>query len=151
MVPCLAGLLETRYFPVAHFISGENMAKAYFCVLLKDTVNNAVIDLDNLPAGTSSDEVEHFAPQGVDIGLWLKSDLNRAVRVADNIRNGMFDAESCYLISKLASLYENMPPASEQKDLFIAVRSEQTDIVRTSPEVAEETWRKVSNIGRTPA
>lgn len=67
--------------------------------------------------------------------------------MADNIRGMKYDSDAILFITEVASLYENMPPAPQEKDLVVAVLPDQVDIFRTSPEVAEDTWRRFNRLG----
>jgi hypothetical protein len=117
------------------------MTKAFICVLLNE-------GRDVHSAGANANVVAPFSEHGLSMSSWLQSDLLRSAEMIDKIRQGDFDAPTLNFITQFASFVENAPPATEEKDYFIGVTRERCDILRTSPEVAEATWRKVSRLGK---
>lgn len=55
------------------------MAKIYFAVLNGARVVTALLDLENPPAGVTSEIVAHPWQQGVDIGHYLLEDMDRTL------------------------------------------------------------------------
>lgn len=121
------------------------MAKAYLCVVRKSPpASVATIDLEKLPPGASSSIVVDFKNHGVDIGSWLQEDLDRSAKIAENIKNRIYGAEELNFISHVASFFENLPPADEEKDLVFFAIQGQSDILRTSPAVALHTAQGIA-------
>lgn len=119
------------------------MTKAYFCVLDKESKpHSAIVNLDNLPPGATSNIVLDFKDQGAGLGAWLKEDISRAVCVTKHLQDGIFDADALFVISTLASFLENAPPVAEEKHMLIWITPDQVDILRTSEEVALEACTK---------
>lgn len=127
------------------------MSKFYVVVLRPSGVDGCIVDLDNLPTGANSHDVSDPWVQGADLTFWVKEDLDRTARIILNIKNRTFDAEALDFISRLASFWENLPPADEEKDGFLAASQsfDSTRFLRTSPQVAKEMWDGVAKIGKS--
>ncbi|QJD91822.1 hypothetical protein HH213_18030 [Duganella dendranthematis] len=126
------------------------MSKFYVTVLRPSGIDGCIIDLEKLPPGANSHEVSDPWIQGADLTFWFKEDLDRSARIVQNIKNRTLDDETLDFISRLASFWENLPPAEEEKDGFLAASKsfDSTRFLRTSPEVAKEMWESISKIGK---
>jgi hypothetical protein len=117
------------------------MSKAYLLVVdSKFTTHSAFIDLENLPDGANSHDVEDFVKQGAGLVGWLKAHVDEAGDFADYIRNGNFKQEVLNFISILASFFENMPPADKEVDLLIGVTPTDVNIIRVTEEFARNSY-----------
>ena len=125
------------------------MAKIYIMLLNKKSVpKGCILDLDKLPFGAHSNKVDHPWNQGVELTKLVVSDIEQTEQLIFNISNNCIDEETINFITSIASFWENLPPADEEKDGVIAVRagSEEGDFIRTSPEVANEMWTEFSKL-----
>jgi hypothetical protein len=124
------------------------MAKIYFVVVRSNDIGAAVLDLDGLPPGVTSTIVKHPWLQGRDIAQYLHADLDRTYQCLQELAICSLSAASESFFSEVASLWENLPPQTDgqMKDGIFASIGEETHFIRTSPEVALETFQKLRAI-----
>lgn len=122
------------------------MAKIYIALMGADEkVSGCVLDLDVLPPGASSSVVSHPWTQGVEVAAFAKDDVARLSRIIAAIGQGTWGTEAVSFVTAVGSLWENLPPADEEKDglLTVLAPKDRADFVRTSPQVALSTWRQL--------
>jgi hypothetical protein len=129
------------------------MSKIYFVVVRTKDVGSAVLDLETLPTDVNSSIVKHIHHQAEDIGNFLNADIDRALQCVQELAGGSLSALSKVFFSEVASFWENLPPQTdgEEKDgIFASIAVEgntpETQFLRTSPQVALETFRQLKRI-----
>ena len=118
------------------------MAKYFLAASNGQAFHRAILDLDHLPSGASSDLAAHPWKQGLEITGWLEADIERFIRLIDQIASHKYTSETLEFISNLASFWENLPPADVEKHAFLGGAPERVDFVRTSEEVATDMYAK---------
>lgn len=124
------------------------MAKFYLNLLASDDkMYQAAIDLDNLPKGCSPSIVMHPFKHGEEIIRQLIDNEKLATKLISNISTNTFGEEELEFISNIASFWQNLPPATEERDGFIGIAGEKGDFLRPDPASAKELVEKMSKIG----
>lgn len=126
------------------------MAKFYMAVLKDKQVHSAIVDLENLPAGANNGVVKSPWIHGADLVHAMSKDVDTAAELMDRIAAGDFTPEVLDFITQLASFWENLPPADEEKHAILGVFKNRGDFIRTSEEVAKNTWMKFRSINSQP-
>lgn len=125
------------------------MAKIYLALLDEnEQASGCIIDIENLPRGTSNHVVAHPWTQGIELASFVKDDPARFARIIREIGKGAWGGESLSFVTAIASFWENLAPASEEKDgmLTLLVAKDKADFLRTSPAVANSTWHGLMGI-----
>jgi hypothetical protein len=106
-------------------------------------VKTAIFDLDNCPEDVTNKEVNLWWSQAEDVTRWFCSDKRRAVRIVEEIAENNSSVETKLFLSQLASLWENLFPAAEEKDAVLGAIGEVGHFLRTSPDVAMEMFNQM--------
>jgi hypothetical protein len=109
----------------------------------KPPFHKSIVDLDTLPAGVDSSKAMHPWNQGVEITAWIERDIPRAIAVIQDIANANFTPQALAFLSELASFWENLPPAAEEKHAFLGGMPGNVDFIRTSEQVASDLYAKL--------
>lgn len=130
-------------------INGISMAKIYFVVMAaNDDLAAAVLDTDKLPEGVESGIVESPWSQATEITDFVLKDLQYGLQIVNELAACKPSQNAARFFSKVASFWENLPPQTdgEEKDGLFGIIATQGQFIRTSPEVARDTYNKLRDL-----
>lgn len=123
------------------------MPKLYICLVHHGHIRaGVIIHFNDLPTHVGPTEVMDPVLQAKKLSDYLQEDITRSITLLTNLKTKTYTAKENSFLTRIASFWENLLPASEEKDGVLVVQDDSFDFVRTSPDYAKHMWEEINTL-----